>query len=106
MVRSEENRRTTMLREAGSERSTVISNRRAVVVTETGPQKSEMASNRGGGSRMKARGEFQSRAANKVALWCTFGNKPRHTRETCFKLHGKEVVLNYLGSFKNLAAKI
>ncbi|XP_052170824.1 uncharacterized protein LOC127787025 [Diospyros lotus] len=106
MVRSEENRRTAMLHEAGSERSAMISNRRAAVVTEIGSEKSAMVSNRGGGSRMKGgRGEFQSRAANKEALWCTFFNKPRHTRETCFKLHGKEVVLNRLGSFKNLAAK-
>ena len=95
-----------MLHEAGSEGSAMISNRKAVVVIEIGPEKSSMASNRGGGSRMKAgRGEFQSRAANKEALWCTFCNKPRHTRETCFKLHGKEVVLNRLGSCKNLAAK-
>lgn len=34
--------------------------------------------------------------------WCTFCNKPRHTKETCFKLHGKEAVLNKLGGFKNI----
>ena len=34
----------------------------------------------------------QSRASNrdnKDNLWCTHCQKPRHTREKCWKLHGK-----------------
>ena len=27
---------------------------------------------------------------NKDGLWCSYCEKPRHTKENCFKLHGKE----------------
>jgi len=42
---------------------------------------------------------------NKEGLWCSYYKKPRHTRETCFKLHVKEAVLNKMGGFKNLQSK-
>ncbi|KAI4297481.1 hypothetical protein L6164_037370 [Bauhinia variegata] len=35
-----------------------------------------------------------TKAYNRDNLWCTHCKKPRHTRENCFKLHGKEQVLN------------
>ena len=31
----------------------------------------------------------QCRPNNKPRVWCDHCNKPRHTRETCWKLHGK-----------------
>ena len=30
-----------------------------------------------------------SRASNKNSLWCTYWRKPQHTKERCWKLHGK-----------------
>ena len=36
-------------------------------------------------------------------LWCTHCNKPRHTRENCFKLHGKERVLKRIKQRRNEA---
>ena len=44
----------------------------------------------------------QNRTSNRDGQWCTFCRKPRHTRETCFKLHGKEVVLSRIGGFKSM----
>ena len=86
MVRSEENRRVAML-------------------NETNLESSAMVSNKGVGARFRARKEVQSRTSNREGVWCTFCKKPRHTQETFFKLHGKEIVLSRMGSFKNLAAK-
>ena len=31
----------------------------------------------------------QCRSDDKPRVWCDFCNKPRHTRETCWKIHGK-----------------
>ncbi|KAA8519364.1 hypothetical protein F0562_013620 [Nyssa sinensis] len=31
----------------------------------------------------------QRRLADKPRVWCDYCNKPRHTRENCWKLHGK-----------------
>ncbi|RVW78709.1 hypothetical protein CK203_048473 [Vitis vinifera] len=31
----------------------------------------------------------QRRAKDKPHIWCDFCNKPYHTRETCWKIHGK-----------------
>ena len=31
----------------------------------------------------------QEKEDDKGKVWCDFCNKPRHTRETCWKLHGK-----------------
>ena len=31
----------------------------------------------------------QRRSDDKPRVWCDHCNKPRHTRETCWKLHGK-----------------
>ena len=31
----------------------------------------------------------QKQQANKGGLWCTYCKEPQHTRETCFKLQGK-----------------
>lgn len=31
----------------------------------------------------------QHRSNNKPRVWCDHCNKPRHTSETCWKLHGK-----------------
>ncbi|KAG6468480.1 hypothetical protein ZIOFF_073168 [Zingiber officinale] len=32
---------------------------------------------------------YQRRYDDKPRVWCDFCNKPRHTRETCWKIHGK-----------------
>ncbi|XP_074556441.1 uncharacterized protein LOC141812295 [Curcuma longa] len=32
---------------------------------------------------------YQRRSDDKPRVWCDFCNKPRHTRETCWKIHGK-----------------
>ena len=42
---------------------------------------------------------------NQEGLWCSYCNKPRHTQDYCFKLHGKEVVLKKMGGFKNIATQ-
>ena len=34
---------------------------------------------------------YQRRADEKPHVWCDYCNKPRHTRETCWKLNGKPV---------------
>jgi len=44
----------------------------------------------------------KSRNTSHKGQWCTYCKKPQHTRETCFKLHGKEAVLNKIGGFKNM----
>lgn len=35
-----------------------------------------------------------SKTANNETLWCAYCKKPRHTREKCWKLHGKPQSLN------------
>uniref|UniRef100_A0A2N9GQ49 Reverse transcriptase Ty1/copia-type domain-containing protein n=1 Tax=Fagus sylvatica TaxID=28930 RepID=A0A2N9GQ49_FAGSY len=32
---------------------------------------------------------YQRRTDDKPQVWCDYCNKPRHTRETCWKIHGK-----------------
>ena len=41
-----------------------------------------------------------STKSNKDTIWCTYCKKSRHTRDDCFKLHGKEQVLSRKGGFK------
>ena len=83
---------------------------------------STMFTNKGAGSRFKplqGRGDVQGRLHGKEGmwtdgwnkmhrtegLWCSHCKRPRHTRETCFKLHGKEAVLQKLGGFKNMTSR-
>lgn len=33
--------------------------------------------------------KFQQKTEEKPQVWCDYCNKPRHTRETCWKIHGK-----------------
>ena len=40
--------------------------------------------------------------SNKDGLWCNYCKKPRHTKEACFKLHGKKQLLHRLGGFKGI----
>ena len=42
-----------------------------------------------------------SKVTNKDSLWCTYCKKPRHTREKCWKLHGKPALFNKNGAVKN-----
>ncbi|XP_052204388.1 uncharacterized protein LOC127809557 [Diospyros lotus] len=88
VVRSEENRRQVMLRESATDGSA-------------------MAVNKGEGTRPRSgRIEAQTQANGREGLWCTYCKKPRHTSDTCFKLHGKEAILNRSGGgFKNLVAR-
>ncbi|XP_052195607.1 uncharacterized protein LOC127803432 [Diospyros lotus] len=83
MVRSEENRRGVKLNESGIEGSAMVTARKD-------------------GTRFRA---GKPEAKNREGLWCSFCNKPRHTRDNCFKLHGKEAVLKKMGGFKNMAAQ-
>ena len=38
--------------------------------------------------------------ANREDRWCSYCKKTGHTKERCFKLHGKEKVLERIGGFK------
>jgi len=77
---------------------------------DTRSEGSAMFTNKGAGSRFKslqgrAEGQGkrhgkegvwsdgQNKMYGKEGLWCSHCKKSRHTRETCFKLHGKEVIL-------------
>ena len=44
----------------------------------------------------------QTKNLGREGQWCSYCKKPRHTRDTCFKLHGKGVVLSKIGGLKNL----
>jgi len=83
MVRSEENQRGVMLSDIGIEGSATITAKKD-------------------GARFSM-GKIE--AKNREGLWCNFCNKPRHTRDHCFKLHGKEAVLKKMGGFKNMATQ-
>lgn len=37
----------------------------------------------------QGKNNLASKLRNKDGIWCTHCNKPRHTKETCWKLHGK-----------------
>ena len=67
-----------------------------------------MVTNKVQGAWMKplqGKEQSSSKQANE-GLWRSFCQKPRHTRDTCFKLHGKEaVVLSKLGGFRKLQPK-
>ena len=85
MVRSEENRRVAML-------------------SEPNTKGSAMVSNKGEGARLRS-GRSETKTSNCEGLRCTYCKKPRHTQDTCFKLHGKETVLSRIKGFKSLASK-
>ncbi|XP_022637194.1 uncharacterized protein LOC111241705 [Vigna radiata var. radiata] len=70
MVRSEENRRRIMLESPTMENSAMVATGSAKMVD---PQK-------GGLINMEKKNE---------GVWCIFCNKPRHTCDKCWKLHGK-----------------
>ncbi|GMP99871.1 hypothetical protein CsSME_00047186 [Camellia sinensis var. sinensis] len=71
-VRREESRRSVMLKKKGTGESIEIS---ALI--------SDAAANKAA--------NYQRRFDDKPRVWCDFCNKPRHTRETCWKIHGKPV---------------
>jgi len=71
-VRKEESRRSVMLKKKGTGESIEIS---ALI--------SDAAANKAA--------NYQRRFDDKPRVWCDFCNKPRHTRETCWKIHGKPV---------------
>ena len=70
-VRREESRRHVML---GTKTQSGLVETSALFV-------SEAAAN-------KAHG-FQPKSGDRPRVWCDYCNKPRHTRENCWKLHGK-----------------
>lgn len=53
---------------------------------------------------LQGREQFSSKQT-KEGLWCSYCKKPTHTRDTCFKLHGKETIPSKLRDFKNLQLK-
>ncbi|KAL5777605.1 hypothetical protein ACOSP7_010531 [Xanthoceras sorbifolium] len=70
-VRREESRRSVMLGKSGSSGTVETS---ALLVSETAANKAE---------------HHYKKSDEKPRAWCDFCNRPRHTRETCWKLHGK-----------------
>ena len=70
-VRREESRRKVMLGKKGP----------AVIV-----ESSALAST---GLNMRRGAANQRKPEEKPSVWCDYCNKPRHTRETCWKIHGK-----------------
>ena len=72
LIRAEESRRGVMLEPQTVEGS-------AMVTTKDQPSSTVPG---------KGRGEGQGRD-HKESLWCNYCKKSRHTRETCWKLHGK-----------------
>ena len=46
-----------------------------------------------GGSNDSSKCDFSK---NKDNVWCTYRKKPQHTKETCWKLHGKPWVSTVL----------
>ena len=70
-VRREESRRNVML---GKKGPGVAIEGSALVTT--------------GGSYNKV-AAFQRKSDERLGVWCDFCNKPRHTRENCWKIHGK-----------------
>ncbi|KAG8373611.1 hypothetical protein BUALT_Bualt11G0042300 [Buddleja alternifolia] len=95
MIRSEEHRRIALLDESNIDKSVMISAK--PVDPHTRPQNLPSASmSKNSSSRQKQ---------NREGLWCTYCRKSKHTNDTCFKLHGKEAVLNCIGGFKNLQSR-
>ena len=41
-----------------------------------------------------------TRSSNHDGVWCTYYKKPHHTKETCWKLHGKPQGVGRNGGFK------
>jgi len=70
VVRGEESRRGIMLENPTMENSAMVASGSAMLVDPK----------RGGLANMERKGE---------GIWYTFCNKPRHTRDKCWKLHGK-----------------
>nr|KYP63994.1 hypothetical protein KK1_018581 [Cajanus cajan] len=70
MIRSEESRKGIMLETPAMENSAMVASGSAMMVDQK----------EGGIANMEKKGE---------EVWCTFCNKPCHTREKCWKLHGK-----------------
>ena len=83
-------------------------NRRIVMLGETSFEGLTMLTNKGEGAKFRpqhGKSNGSSKSQGKKGLWCFCYKKPKHTQETCFKLHGKEVVLQKLGNFKNLPSR-
>ncbi|KAL2336894.1 hypothetical protein Fmac_011340 [Flemingia macrophylla] len=76
IVRSEESKKGLML-----ESPAAVENS-AMVADHKGDQTLAMVAEqkKGGSANVEKKGD---------GLWCTYCNKPRHTREKCWKLHGK-----------------
>ncbi|KAL2320148.1 hypothetical protein Fmac_029117 [Flemingia macrophylla] len=43
--------------------------------------------------------------ANRDDRWCSYCRKTGHTKDTCFRLHGKERVLERIGGFKGITQR-
>ncbi|KAJ1393844.1 hypothetical protein SESBI_34664, partial [Sesbania bispinosa] len=81
-IRGEENRRTVMLDDRPIDGSTLVYGK--------GPKKESSA------------GKFSLKPA-RDDRWCTYCKKSGHTKETCFRLHGKEKVLARKGTTQKRA---
>ncbi|XP_039145764.1 uncharacterized protein LOC120283005 [Dioscorea cayenensis subsp. rotundata] len=79
-IKAEENRRTVMLETQPAIGSAMIS---------TKPNHS-----RGHTPRQTEGKPEVYKSSNRDGLWCNYCKKARHTKDTCFKLHGKEQVFN------------
>jgi len=81
VVRSKETRRGAMLNEHNPESSTLMTSKARFRVGKL---------------------EAQTKNSSHEGQWCSYYKKPQHKRDTYFKLHGKEAVLNKVGGFRNM----
>ncbi|XP_071903167.1 uncharacterized protein [Coffea arabica] len=79
LIRVEENRREVMLEPKTLEGSAMISTKSNNKETKIGSGRTE---------------------SNKDTIWCTYCKKSCHTRDDCFKLHGKKQVFSRKGGSK------
>ncbi|KAI0527064.1 hypothetical protein KFK09_002660 [Dendrobium nobile] len=68
LIRAEESRRGVMLEPKVVESSAMVMNKE---------------------SSWKEKGKDSSKSKDKDSLWCSYCKKSRHTKETCWKIHGK-----------------
>nr|KYP43794.1 hypothetical protein KK1_034774 [Cajanus cajan] len=97
IVRGEETRRSVMLEEGSSIDGSALA-------TSKGPlDGSALASGKG-----PVKGSSFGRPPIKAGRddrWCSYCRKSGHTKETCYRLHGKEKVLERTGGFKGLTQR-
>ena len=54
------------------------------------------------GKATKPGSSSASSKPNREGRWCSYCKKSGHTKENCFKLHGKDKALNRIGGFEGI----